>query len=439
MDRKRFKGAETALKIADQFLCDTFQISPAIAEFVEKTMGELQPQFAEYQEICEINSYKVIRAFRDCGVSSRHFYGTTGYGYSDEGREKLGEVFAEIFGAESALVSPLISSGTHAINIALFGLLRPLDTLFSITGRPYDTLSTAIGLDGEEGNGSLRDFAVQYRQCDLINGRIDIDTVLDTLYIDKKIKIVYIQRSRGYELRPAIRIDEIAEVIRRVKEKFPEVYIVVDNCYGEFCETREPTEVGADVIIGSLIKNPGAGIAPTGAYIAGTQRAIRLISQRMTCAGIGDEIGSYLAGYLPFFQGIYFAPGVVKNALCGATLSAAVFSKLGYEVFPTASAKRSDITQAILTKTENELVELIRAVQQASPIDSNVVPYPWDMPGYQDKVIMAAGSFIQGSSIELSADAPIKKPYVAYFQGGLTLENIKLALMLALTYMKVPV
>jgi len=427
------------LSITENYLAEAFGIHPKVMELIERETERNHSLFDNFRETGEYNTYKVLEAFRFCSVSARHFYGTTGYGYSDEGREKLGELFARIFRAESALVSPLISSGTQAINIALFGMLRPLDTLFSITGRPYDTLATAIGLDGEDAAGTLQEYAIKFRQCELSGGKIDIQTVLDTLYIDKTIKIVYIQRSRGYELRPSITIDEMERAIRAIREKYPDICVMVDNCYGEFTEIREPTEVGVDVAVGSLIKNPGGGIAPTGAYIVGTQKAIRLIAQRMTCAGLGAEIGSYIAGYLPYFQGIYFAPGVVANALSGAALTASVFERLGYQVYPTNQDKRSDITQAICMNTEEELTGLVRAVQKASPVDSNVVPYPWDMPGYQSKVIMAAGTFIQGSSIELSADAPIKEPYVAYFQGGLTLENTKLALMLALQYIHAPI
>lgn len=420
-------------KIETEFLKKEYGIRESVIQYVEKANLKIEPLKGEYERLAEYNSYKVLNAFRSCNISARHFVGTTGYGYSDEGRDKLGELFAHIFGAESAMVSPLISSGTHAINIALFGLLRPLDTLLCITGRPYDTLATAMGLEEGGQSGTLRDFAVKYRQIDLTREeKIDLPRVMDMLALDKSVKVIYLQRSRGYELRHAFTIQEMEQAISKIRSKYPDIFIVVDNCYGEFTETREPTEVGADVIIGSLIKNPGAGIAPTGAYIAGTERAIDLIGQRLTCAGIGREIGSYLSGYLPFYQGIYFAPGVVKNALLGASLTAEVFSSLGYQVFPTNYIRRSDITQAILMKNKDELISLVRAIQKASPVDSNVVPYPWEMPGYQDQVIMASGSFIGGSSIELSADAPMKEPYVAYFQGGLTFENIKLALMIAL-------
>lgn len=408
-------------------------VSKSAYDFVERIELDIADIIKKFDEIASYNNYKVLDAFRRVGVAARHLTGTTGYGYSDSGRDKLGELFAEIFGAEDAIVSPLIASGTHALTTALFGILRPLDTMLSVTGRPYDTLTGVIGIDGQDGTGSLADFAVKYKEVALKNDySIDVDRVIDELIIDNSIKMVYIQRSRGYEWRPSLTIDEIGRCCKAVRARNKDVFIVVDNCYGEFTETREPTEVGADLIIGSLIKNPGAGIAPTGAYFAGSKRAVELVSYRLTCPGIGGEIGSYLAGYMPYFQGIFFAPGVVRNALAGAAMTASAMKKFEYRVFPEFDAVRPDITQAICFNTEEELLAFVRAVQKASPVDSNVVPYPWEMPGYQHDVIMAAGTFIQGASIELSADAPIKCPYITYMQGGLTLENTKLALMTAI-------
>lgn len=416
------------------FLQEKYDISDAAFSLIEEAECALKDVFFEIEQIAAYNTYKVLEAFRVCNVQNRHMNQTTGYGYSDEGREKLAEVFAHIFNTEAAIVSPLIASGTHAISIALFGLLRPLDTMLSISGRPYDTLSDVIGLNEKKVAGSLADFAIKYQQIDLIAGsKIDIPTTLDQLRLNQSIRIVYIQRSRGYEFRKTLSVEQIGEAITAIRKKRPDVKIVVDNCYGEFTETIEPTDVGADLIIGSLIKNPGGGLAPTGGYLAGTQACIDLVAARLTCPGIGTEIGSYAYGYLPYFQGIYFAPTVVKDALKGAALTSYVFEKLGYLVTPRFDEPRSDITQAVCLHSEKQLIEVVRAVQKASPIDSEVVPYPWDMPGYTSQVIMAAGTFIQGGSIELSADAPIKKPYTAYMQGGLTYENVKLALFMAVT------
>lgn len=420
------------------YLLEQFHIQPTTLRFVEEAEEEIKAQMNLHQEIGRYNAYKVLHAFLAAGVANRHFVGTTGYGYSDDGRSKLGEVFSHIFGAEAALVSPLISSGTHALSIALFGLLRPLDTMLSVTGRPYDTLTEVIGMDGATGGGSLADFAVKYQEIPLTTGgQVDLTRVLDALHLNPSIKMVYLQRSRGYAWRPTLCIEEIERVTKKVKEKYPDVWVVVDNCYGEFTEMREPTEVGVDLAVGSLIKNPGGGLAPTGAYFAGTQEAIDLVAQRLTCAGLGQEVGSYLAGYLPYFQGVYLAPKIVENAMMGAVLTARVFEKLGFQVFPSWDAARGDITQAVRLHSAEQLIALVQAVQAFSPVDSNAVPYPWDMPGYQDPVIMAAGAFIQGGSIELSADGPVREPYIAYMQGGLTYEQVKLALMGAIDKMQI--
>lgn len=419
-----------------ELLKENYGIEKNAYDYVMSAEKEVADILSTYDEISAYNSYKVLSAFKKTEVANRHFMPSTGYGYSDIGREKLGELFAEIFGAEAAIVTPNISSGTNALAIALFGILRPLDKMLCITGRPYDTLMNVIGCDEENKTttASLIDYAVRYEEVKLdVVGCIDLPRIMDILHLNKDIKVVYIQRSRGYARRPAITIEEIENVCSSIKARFPDVYIVVDNCYGEFTEKREPTEVGADLIVGSLIKNPGSGIAPTGAYFAGTKQAVDLIAERLTCPGIGAEIGSYNTTYLPYFQGIYFSPTIVGNALKGAVLAAYVYAGIGKDVYPKFDAKRSDITQMIIFDEEDELIDFIRNVQKASPIDSNVVPYPWDMPGYADKVIMAAGTFIQGNSIELSADAPIKKPYSAYIQGGLTMEQIKLSLMLGIS------
>ena len=418
------------------FLQNQYGINEKIFAHIRACKEAIAPKIQEFEEVRQYNTLKVLHAFQECGLAERHFYGSTGYGLTDDGKYKLSEIFTKIFGAEDAIVSPLFASGTHTINVALYGLLRPLDTMLCITGAPYDTLISTLGLGQNEKKG-LGEFAIKYSEVPLTeNNDIDMDAALKQLYLDSAIKVVYLQRSRGYQLRPALTIAQIGEAARAIKKAYPNVFVVVDNCYGEFTETMEPTQVGADVIIGSLIKNPGAGIAPTGGYIAGTKKAIELIGGRFTCQGMGMEIGSYLAGYRPFFQGIYFAPGVTCTALKGAALTAEVFASLGYEVFPSSMAKRSDITQAILMQSQEELISFVQAVQKASPVDSQALPYPDDMAGYDSKIIMASGSFIQGSSIELSADAPLRAPYTAYFQGGLTEESVELALMLALRDMK---
>ena len=415
-------------------ILNSYGIASAAIKRVEEAEAALTEQFKKIEKIAEYNQFKVISAFKENRVSTRHFMATYGYGNGDEGRDKLGEVFATIFGCEAAIVSPLIASGTHAIAIGLFGLLRPLDTMLSITGEPYDTLATVIGISESDVSGTLKDYAINFDKVNLLGDEtINIPEVLDRIRLNPSIKMVYIQRSRGYEWRRALPISEIERAIKVVKEKFPNMTVVVDNCYGEFTETKEPTEVGADLIIGSLIKNPGGGFAYTGGYLAGTEKCIDLVSQRLTAPGIGSEVGSYAAGYISYYQGIYMAPTIVKAALKGAVLTSYIFSSLGYDVSPRWDAHRSDITQALRMSSEDELVTLIRAAQKAAPIDSYVVPYPSDMPGYDSKVIMAAGTFMQGGSIELSADAPMRKPYTAYMQGGMTYENVKLANMIALT------
>lgn len=422
--------------MTENFLLQEMGALPQAVRFVEQAQTEIESILGGFSKTAEYNAYKVLEAFRSTNVAARHFAPSTGYGYSDEGREKLAALFARIFRTETAIVSPLIASGTHAISIALFGLLRPLDTMLCVSGTPYDTLHSVIGLENEQGSGSLADYAIKYQQVDLLPaGQIDIQRTLDYLRLNKSIRMVYLQRSRGYAWRNSLGIRQIQELAEAVKQRHPQVYVVVDNCYGEFTEPLEPTEVGVDLIVGSLIKNPGGGLAPTGAYLAGTAECIDKCAARLTCAGIGTEVGSYLAGYLPYFQGIYLAPQAVGNALKGAALTAYVFQKLGYQTSPAYNQPRTDITQAVRLHNEEELLALVRAVQKASPVDSNVVPYPWDMPGYQHQVIMAAGTFIQGGSLELSADAPLREPYIAYMQGGLTFENVKLALMLALSDM----
>ncbi|MFI3228728.1 MAG: methionine gamma-lyase family protein [Bacillota bacterium] len=401
-----------------------------ISKLIEDAEISAQELFKKIDKRAEYNQKKVIDAFRQHQISARHFVGTTGYGYDDVGRDTLGKVFATIFGAEEALVSPNILSGTHALTIALFGMLKTGDNLLCITGAPYDTLQDVIS--GED-NGSLRDYGIGYSVIDIKDNKIDYNAISAYFSANKAPKVVFMTRSRGYSWREALSIAEIEEAVNFIKKLSPTTIVAVDNCYGEFVDTIEPTEVGADVIIGSLIKNPGGGIAPTGGYIAGKSDVIKHISYRLTSPSIGAEVGSYNASYLPFYQGVFLAPSVVKNALKGCVLVGKAYSSLGYNVSPSPESYPKDIIRAIEFNTSDELVSFVQGVQYASPVDSYVTPEPWDMPGYQEQVIMAAGSFMQGASIELSADSPIKAPYIAYMQGGLTYEHCKLALSECLT------
>ena len=386
----------------------------------EKNLKEI---FDYYDDIALYNTKKVLKAFQDARVAGRHFFGSTGYGYGDEGRDKLSEVFVKVFGADSALVSPLITCGSHALNIALFGLLRPGDTIFSITGDPYDTLGEVVY--DKNGLGSLPDFNIKFEKVELRNGEIDETSALK--YIEKhKPKVVYVQRSRGYAIRDALSVDKMEGVFEKIKEISSNSFIMVDNCYGEFVEKREPTEVGADVIVGSLIKNAGGSLAPTGAYIAGTKKAVELIANRFTSASLGAEVGSFEMGYRLFFQGLFMAPHVTVGAIKGMYLIGEVMEKLGFNTMPKSNQKTYDIIKSIEFNTKEELIDFVQTIQKFSPVDSNVVPEPWDMPGYTEPVIMAAGTFVGGASIELSADCPIKKPYWAYLQGGITYEHCKL-------------
>ena len=379
--------------------------------------------FKWIDDVALYNQEQVLKAFQHNNVASRHFSGTSGYGYDDIGRDNFSSVFADIFGAEAAIASPAIASGTHAIALVLYGLLRPGDKFLSLSGMPYDTLENVIS-----GNniGSLKDFGIDFEQISLTEkGEFDIDKI-SKLLNNNRYKLLFIQRSRGYNWRNALSIKQIEEVIRHVR-KFSEAIIVIDNCYGEFVEKKEPTNVGADIIVGSLIKNPGGGIAPTGGYMAGRKNLIETIGYRLTAPGVGTEIGSYAYGYREFYQGLFMAPHITAQALKGSILFGKAFSKLGYETLPLADEKCYDIIRSIKFNTQEELIKFCQAIQSCSPVDSFAVPEPYDMPGYNHQVIMAAGTFVQGSSIELSADSPIKKPYIAYLQGGLTYEHIKLA------------
>ncbi|MBD5632718.1 MAG: hypothetical protein HDP34_05760 [Clostridia bacterium] len=393
-------------------------------EFIKKCEKKLTEKFEYIDEVAYFNQVKVLNAFRENNVAVRHFNGTTGYGYGDEGRDTLGKLYAEVFGSECGIVSPHLLSGTHALTVALFGLLRPDDTLFCLSGMPYDTIR---GVIFGENNGSLKDFGVKFEYCKLTdNGKFNFEEIKKKF--NSKVKVVYIQRSRGYELRDAFSCKEIEEACKFVRSLGFKGCIFVDNCYGEFVEKREPTEVGADIIVGSLIKNAGGGIAPTGGYICGKAEYIDLIGKRLTAPSIGLEVGSYEGGYRYFYQGLFTAPHTVAQALKTSLLIGQAMSELGYINYPSLEKTPYDITRAIEFDSAEKMVGFIREVQYASPVDGFVTCEPWDMPGYDDKIIMAAGTFVSGASIELSADGPVKPPYIAYFQGGLTYEHGKYAL-----------
>lgn len=389
---------------------------------------ELKDQFARLDDIALYNQQKVLDAYKNQAIQARHLFGTTGYGYDDIGRDTLCRLYADVFHTENAIVSPNIVSGTHALTLMLFGVLRPGDTLLAVSGMPYDTLTDVILA---ENKGSLKDFGVKFEKIDLktnpdLTPEFDF-TAIENALKSRFIKAVFVARSRGYSLRQAISVEKVGKMIEFVKKISPKTLVLVDNCYGEFVEKIEPTDVGADLIAGSLIKNIGGGIAPTGGYIAGKNALVEQVSYRLTAPSLGMEEGSYVYGYLPYYQGLFLAPSVVKNALKGSLLFAKAYTKLGFETLPRDDMYPYDIVTSIKLGSADKLIDFCGAIQEISPIDSNVKPMPWDMPGYQDKVIMAAGAFVQGSSIELSADSPIKEPYIAYVQGGLTYEHAYLA------------
>ena len=415
----------------NKFIKDNFGISDKTLKLVSEAEESIKEQFKHIENICEINQLRIMKAFADNRVSDSHFVATTGYGYDDLGRDTLDRVYADIMGAEDALVRHNFISGTHTISTALFAVLRPNDILVSITGKPYDTLEEVIGIQGEAGNGSLKDFGVKYVQIDLKHdGTPDLEQIKFTL-THMNVKAVTIQRSKGYGWRPTYSAKDIGALIEFVKEISPETICIVDNCYGEFVETEEPTAYGADLIAGSLIKNPGGGLAPTGGYIAGKQKYVELCAYRLTSVGIGKEAGASLGFNRQMYQGLFMAPHVVSQALKAAVLCSAVFEKLGFEVDPKPNEIRHDIIQSIKFGDPDKVTAFCQGIQKGAPVDSFVTPEPWDMPGYSSQVIMAAGAFVQGASIELSADAPIKPPYIAYMQGGLTYESAKLGIMVA--------
>lgn len=392
-------------------------------KFIEDCESKLEKKFKAVDEIAYFNQVKVIKAFREYRVALRHFNGTTGYGYDDEGRDCLGKLYAKVFGTESGIVSPHLLSGTHALTVALFGLLRPADTLFCISGMPYDTLR---GVIFGEGNGSLKDFGINFEYVGLKDGKFDFEEI--SCRFNEKIKVVYIQRSRGYELRDAFSCAEIEEACKFVRRLGFNGCIFVDNCYGEFVEMKEPTEVGADVMAGSLIKNAGGGLAQNGGYICGKEKYIDMIGKRLTAPSIGLEVGSYSGGYQYLYQGLFMAPHTVSQAIKTGLLIGQAMAELGFKNYPSIDKTPYDITRAIEFGDADKMINFIREVQYASPVDSFVMCEPWDMPGYDEQIIMAAGTFVSGASIELSADGPVKPPYIAYFQGGLTYEHGKYAL-----------
>lgn len=414
---------------------ELFGISKKVEELANDVEEEIKSVFYEIEETSLYNQAKVLKAFKEANVSQMHFGKTTGYGYNDIGREKLEELYSKIFKAEDALVRVQFVNGTHAIATTLRGLLMPGDTLLAITGRPYDTICETIGITEKINSLSLKSYGINYSQIDLKeNGDIDLEKVRKYIS-NNKVKVVHIQRSRGYALRKAITIDEIKEAVKIIKQISSDIIIMVDNCYGEFVEGKEPIEVGADIICGSLIKNIGGGICETGGYVVGKHELIELVAQTLTCPGIGKECGATMDQNRNMIQGLFMAPNITKNALKIAVFTSCMMERLNINVFPCTFAKRSDIVESIIFNNENNMIRFIQGIQKSSPIDSSALPEPWDMPGYEDKVIMAAGTFIEGASIELSADGPIRPPYIAYLQGALTYETAKLTICSAIDNM----
>lgn len=416
-----------------QYLKDEFGLDDKITGIVDTVESEIEKELKHIDSIKEHNQYKVIKAMQENNLSDTHFAGTTGYGYDDRGREVLDGVYAGIFKSEDALVRHQIVAGTQAIAICMYGNLRPEDELLSVTGKPYDTLEEVIGIRGH-GAGSLKEFGISYRQVDLLeDGSVDFRKVAET--INKKTKMVLIQRSRGYSWRPSFKIQDIGEIVKFVKERKSDIIVLVDNCYGEFTEEKEPIEVGADLIAGSLIKNPGGGLAPAGGYVAGRKEYVKNAAYRLTTPGLGKKVGASLGNNRLMLQGLFLAPHVVAESLKGAVFCSALMQRLGFETSPAPDEKRSDIIQAVKFGNPDSMIAFCQGIQKGSPVDSYVTPEPWDMPGYDCPVIMAAGAFIQGSSIELSADAPLKPPYTAYMQGGLVYEHVKLGIMISIKNM----
>lgn len=405
-----------------------FKIDEKIERASDIALKKASDQFKKIDEITEYNQLKVLSAFINNGVSESHFVSTTGYGYGDRGRETLDKIWAEVFGAEDALVRHNFTCGTHTLATALFGVLRPGDKMLSVTGTPYDTIHNVIGISGS-GMGSLKEFGVAYDEVPLKDDRLDYEAIEKA--VDESVTMVYIQRSRGYELRPSLLIEEIERVVKIAKKKNPSVIVMVDNCYGEFVQKKEPCDVGADLCAGSLIKNAGGGIASTGGYIAGRRDLVEKCAYRLTTPGLGKEVGATLGHNRELYMGLFYAPHTVGEALKSAVYISALFSGFGFKTTPAYDAERGDIVQSLGLENEERLVAFCKGIQSGSPIDSYLSPEPWDMPGYDSKVVMAAGAFTMGSSIELSADAPIREPFYAWIQGGLTFHSAKICAMLA--------
>ena len=406
-----------------------FGISKEVLAFSEEILSSLKKRFDEIDENAEYNQLKVIHAMQECSVSEACLSGTTGYGYNDLGRDTLESVYASVFHTEAALVRPQITCGTHALALALMSNLRPGDELLSPVGKPYDTLEEVIGI--RPSKGSLREYGISYKQVDLLpDGAFDYEGIRNA--INAKTKLVTIQRSKGYQTRPTLSVTKIGELIHFIKEIKPDVICMVDNCYGEFVEIIEPTDVGADMVVGSLIKNPGGGLAPIGGYIAGKEECVENAAYRLTSPGLGKEVGASLGVLSSFYQGLFLAPTVTANALKGAIFAANIYERIGFPVIPDGTESRHDIIQAVTLGSPEGVIAFCQGIQAAAAVDSFVTPEPWDMPGYDSKVIMAAGAFVSGSSIELSADGPIAPPYAVYFQGGLTFPHAKLGIMKSL-------
>ncbi len=411
-----------------KLLKEKYGISEEIMTLSEEVLAQIKPQTDEIRKVAKYNQIKVLAAFNDHKISDAHLLGSTGYGYNDRGREAIDAVYAQVFGAEDALVRHNIICGTHAIALCLYAVLRPGDTLVSVTGKPYDTLEEVIGT-GSFGLGSLKDFGVHYKQVDLANGEVDYNNIMST--IDENTKAVLIQKSKGYDWRPSLTNQQIGEIIRFVQGINRDIICIVDNCYGEFAEPDEPTDHGADLIAGSLIKNPGGGIAQTGGYVTGRAELVELAAYRLNCVGLGKHVGATSDANRQILHGLFMAPHIVAESMMAALFCGSVFERLGFEVCPKPGDYRSDIIQAIKLGSEEKVVRFCEGIQRGAPIDSFVTPVPWDMPGYKHQVIMAAGAFTQGASIELSADAPIKPPYIAYMQGGLTFDSAYVGILCA--------
>ncbi len=420
--------------MTEEILCKRFGVSDKVYNYVTKIESEIKDKYFEnIDKIREHNQYKVISAMQENRLDYTHFYWNTGYGYGDIGREKVESIFASVFHAEDALVRPSIASGTHALYLTLSGILKHGDEVIAVTGKPYDTLLTVLGEENDE-PGNLKEMGIIYKEIALKDDySIDVEACLKS--ITEKTKLLMFQRSTGYSFRPAFTLEKLKVAINKIRKTYPNIYIMVDNCYGEFIDTIEPSDIGADVTVGSLIKNPGGGLALSGGYIVGKKILIDRIANRLTAPGVGKEIGVTFGTTRNTLQGLFFAPHITSEALKGALLFGAVFNSLGYEITPSLEDTRSDIIQAIKFKNPNLVIKICEAVQAASPVDAHVTPIPWDMPGYTNEVIMASGAFVSGSSIELSADAPIREPYIAYIQGGLFYDHAKLGVMISLQKM----